>query len=146
MERKVVFKASQLNTQGLANIAWSYAILRANDVLLFRQVAIEASGKICHFKPQEVSNIVWAFAEANSWNPVLFAAVGRDMAYYTMQDFEPQHLANLLWSLAACTARGSVLHCHIMEACMSSAVAFEPQGFANVAWASATLALGGRVQ
>eukprot|EP00956_Cyclotella_meneghiniana_P039435 scaffold171830_cov20-Cyclotella_meneghiniana.AAC.1 len=54
------------------------------------------------FKPQNLSNTVWAFATANIQHPNLFKKVGDEIvAMNDLKSFNPQNLANTVWAYAS---------------------------------------------
>ena len=53
------------------------------------------------FKPQALSNTVWAYATAGIFHPDLFHKVGDHIvALDHLNDFKPQHLSNIVWGYA----------------------------------------------
>jgi hypothetical protein len=62
-------------------------------------IARSAQERIDDFKPQELSNIVWAHATMNCQAPLLFDAIA-NAAQERIADFNPQALANTVWAFA----------------------------------------------
>ena len=53
------------------------------------------------FKPQEVSNIVWAYAILGESHPNLFKKIGNHIARLdNLDEFAPQALSNTIWAFA----------------------------------------------
>ncbi len=52
------------------------------------------------FKPQALSNIIWAYATAGELHPLLFQKLVV-VAIARSNDCNPQGIANLLWAYAA---------------------------------------------
>ncbi len=49
------------------------------------------------FRPQELSNVVWAFATAGKPAPALFMAVEEEIVNRKLDSFKSQVLANIAW-------------------------------------------------
>ncbi|KAL7459875.1 hypothetical protein ACHAWC_011890 [Mediolabrus comicus] len=137
---------NRFNAQSLSNLAYAYALIGylpnfddGSD--LFDHIAIHANGRTKEFKPQELSNTVWAFAKAGKGHDTLFKAIGDEVvAHAHLRDFRPQALANIVWAYA--TAGAS--HLELTEKVASHIVQldhlrdFRPQNLSNIVWAYAT--------
>ena len=57
-------RASELSSQGLANIAWAFATAQHEAPSLFDAIAAESTRERLDesFRPQELANLAWAFA------------------------------------------------------------------------------------
>jgi hypothetical protein len=89
-----------------------------------------------HFKPQELSNINWAYATAGELHPLLFQKLA-DVAISKSKDFNPQGIANLLWSYATVGIIDQHLFTSFAPAVKSVLGQCSRQNVANVAWAYA---------
>ena len=63
------------------------------DALFEAVAAAVVRDRLDGFIPQNLANIVWAFAKAGQSDQKLFAAVAR-AAELRMSEFESQHIAN----------------------------------------------------
>eukprot|EP00435_Cladocopium_sp_Y103_P075213 s15_g55.t1 len=103
----------ELDSHGLSNVAWSFAIARQGDGTA-RAVAQTALQILPDFKAQGLANTAWAMARL-------------------MADHEGRTEHRLL--VANSAARGD----HIAYEVARNAKDFTPQGLANIGWAFATL-------
>ena len=55
--------------------------------------------KVDEFKPQELANVVWAFASMEHHDPELMNVVGR-RALVMVDQFKEQELSNVVWAFA----------------------------------------------
>jgi hypothetical protein len=141
-----VRKMNQFNAQSLSNLAYAYALIRFVPVLadgsdLFDHIAIQVNGRTKEFKPQEVSNMVWAFTTVKKRHDALFKAMGDQVVTHEhLNGFEPQHFSNIVWAYATAgvnhpqlfekVANHIVRHDHLRD--------FKPQHLSNTVWAYAT--------
>ena len=85
----------------------------------------EAIAKRKDFKPQEISNLLWALAKADvDLDPELVREMS-DEAIVKRADFNPQAIANLVWALA--TAKAD-LNPELVKAVSAEAVANHASG------------------
>lgn len=77
--------------------------------MLFDKVASEIERRTNQFKPQELSNICWAYASiGSSTHESLFLELADEVAsrdrdlrsFNTQKAFSPRHLSNIAWSYA----------------------------------------------
>uniref|UniRef100_UPI0013D3B8DD RAP domain-containing protein n=1 Tax=Endozoicomonas acroporae TaxID=1701104 RepID=UPI0013D3B8DD len=112
-----------------------------------------------NFKPQEISNLLWAMAKlvdsGLEKTPELKDAVAALLPHVNAQkdQFIPQHIANLLWAMAKLMDNGheqtpefneavvALLPCVIVQKAN-----FNPQEIANLLWAMAKLVDNGQEQ
>jgi hypothetical protein len=90
------------------------------------------------FKPQNFSNLTWAYATAGETHPQLFKRFGDHIA--GMKDlglFKPQALSNLTWSYATVGIIDSQLFTSFAPAVKSVLGQCNSQDLANIAWACA---------
>jgi len=54
-----------------------------------------------HFKPQELSNTVWAYTKAGIHHPKLFEKVANQVVSFKhLNEFKPQELKDTVWAYA----------------------------------------------
>ena len=66
-----------MNSQNLANMAWSFAMLNRPDEKLFMAVARAAERLMSDFNVQILANMAWAFAMLDQLGTQLFMALAR---------------------------------------------------------------------
>ena len=93
------------------------------------------------FKPQEVSNMVWAFATVDKRHGALFKAMGDEVvAHDHLREFRPQDVSNTVWAYAT----AGVNHPQLFEKMANHIVGLDnlrrldPQAISNTLWAYAT--------
>ena len=83
--------------------AYQHYLGRGQDAIsgarLFEAVAVEAEAQIRNFKPQNLSNVAWAFATLGIPAPRLFEAVAAE-SEVQIRNFKPQDLSNMTWAFA----------------------------------------------
>lgn len=73
-----------------ANIAWSYATLSHNPgEELLEAIAVEAEKKLAEFSPQNISNLLYAFAKLD-YKPSAFLEQASQAAVPILTNFTPQ--------------------------------------------------------
>jgi len=94
------------------------------------------------FNPQDISNMLWAFATLGLQPSKALLAGLTEQAMVVQGDFKAQGIANTLWSFATLGLQPSE---ELMAGMMKQAVVvqgdFKPQNIANTLWAFATLGL-----
>jgi hypothetical protein len=60
---------------------------------------IFAQGDLSEFKPQEFSNIIWAYTTVGESHPLLFQKLA-DVAITRRNDFNPQNISSFPWAYA----------------------------------------------
>jgi len=93
------------------------------------------------FRPQALSNIVWAYATANEKQPKLFEKVADQIVgLNNLHDFKPQELSNIVWACATLDEKHprlfKTLADHIVQ--LDNLNDFWPQALSNIVWAFAT--------
>ena len=68
-------------------------------LLLHGPLLQEAELRVCDFKPQELFNVAWAFAQLGHHPRRLFDALAREVVPRAF-DYAPQELSGTLWALA----------------------------------------------
>ena len=94
------------------------------------------------FKPQELSNLMWALAKLDiTPGAELHMAISR-RAVATAMHFNPQNVTNMLWSLATLGIQPEPeLMSALSRRAKKTVGEFTPQGVANMAWALAKLGI-----
>jgi hypothetical protein len=88
--------------------------------------------------PQDVSNIVWAYATAQVSHPKMFEKMANHViAHDHLREFNPQNLSNTLWSYATM----GIVDKHLFSSFVPTAVKlidkYNKQDLGNIAWAYA---------
>ena len=95
-------------------------------------------GELGHFNPQELSNVVWAFAKAGHASAELFHAIS-EVVHRRLGCFNGQDLSNTLWAFAkAGHASPKLFHAISAEMVHRGLDGYDPQHLSNTAWAFAT--------
>ncbi|EJK44819.1 hypothetical protein THAOC_36611, partial [Thalassiosira oceanica] len=110
---------------------------------LFKKIGGHVAGLMCldSFKPQELSNTVWAFATAGASHPELFRKIGDHIAGLdSLDSFNSQDVSSTAWAFASAGTSHPELFRKIGDhvAGLDSLDSFKPQAFSNTAWAYAT--------
>ena len=82
--------------------------------------------KVDEFKPQELANVVWAFASMEHHDPELMNVVGR-RALVMVDQFKEQELSNVVWAFAKLHHYDKVLFTHLLGAVTDKLPHFLPQ-------------------
>lgn len=172
--------------QGLANIVWALAELcgdsaarkgeslltapwRANAVLVFTSVAVEALGRIDEFQPQELSMLAWACAKfhGRARPPTARGRGGRcrpgaephpaeiealllgiaRQGSLRLAQLSAQSVSNIAWALGTCgllkpgeaCAPARAFLCDAMAMAERQLDGYAPQAVANLIWAAVRL-------
>lgn len=132
--------AGDLTGRELANVVYGVGRSRipegAPRSALLDILALAAATRLYELKPQEISNIVWAYATANHPAPRLFDAVAK-VAAARAADFNPQETSNIVWAYATAGCRAPSLFDELSGASLSVIGDFNPQNLANSCWAYA---------
>ena len=94
------------------------------------------------FKPQEVADLVWAWATMGHRPGADVMSALEKRAADTAEDFKPQGVVNLVWAWATMrhTPRPAAMSA-LEERAASTAGEFDPQAVANLVWAVERLGL-----
>jgi hypothetical protein len=138
----------QFDARCLSNLAYAYALIKyvpefddGSDLL--NHIAMKAVGKTKELKPQELSNIVWAFATAAISHPTLFENVANHIVRLdSLNRFtHPQDVSNTVWAYAT----AGIHHAKLFEKMANHIVGLNsldkfthPQDVSNTVWAYAT--------
>ena len=128
------------SVQGLANVAHAVGKLRPSGsawVIMWNELERAALQRAMEFKPQELTNILWAFATAAVPAPQLFDAFAA-LAAEGASTFNAQDLANAAWSFATAGVEAPRLFDSICAEAAPRLSEFTAQNLANTAWAFAT--------
>ena len=108
------------------------------DPALLDAIAEEALQRgLRDFKPQNLANMVWAYATAGHAAPALLVAVATE-AVNRLHEYTPQNLSNTAWAYAtAGHAAPALLDAIAEEAARRGLREFNRQDLANTAWAYA---------
>ena len=138
----------KFDARHLSNFIYAYGlakqVLKFDDGRTFFDILADqilSFNNLDDFWPQELSNIVWAYATTKESNPKLF----KELADYfvaldSLDSFKPQELSNTVWAYA--TAGEShpelfnKLADHILV--LDNLNKFDAQAFSNILWAYAT--------
>ena len=127
----------------LSNLAYAYALAGRAPVLddgtaLFDRLAETSIPLLHRFKPQELSNMVWAYTGIGASHPHLFAKVAdRIDSLGHLEDFKPQELSNILLAYAKAEISHLALFSKVADHIVSlrHLGQFKPQELSNVVWA-----------
>ncbi|KAL3765474.1 hypothetical protein ACHAWO_009319 [Cyclotella atomus] len=101
----------EFDERHLSNLAYAYALVDYNPKFndgsnLFQKIGDKSIICINRFKPQELANLVWAYATLRSSHSALYEAVGNHVVQSNdFAEFEPQSLVNILWAYATLDAK-----------------------------------------
>lgn len=135
-EAAVVSNLSYFTTQGLADVASSYARLGYSCPELMERLAEVSAARIVQFNDRELANLMWAFAVAGYKAPKLFAA-GQSAAAARAAEMHVQDLTTITW--ASVKTGSQSLPCFAAMAVHLETRAGEmtPRDIANAAWSFA---------
>ena len=93
------------------------------------------------FKPQQLSNLVWAYATSNVCQPSLFKKVGDEIVRTKdLELFTSQELSNIVWAYATCDIHHKDLFKKVEDAIAAmNTTQFSEQSLSNIAWAYAVM-------
>ena len=93
----------------LSNLIYAYGLAECISKMDEGRIlpCTQAMSKLRHFNPQDLSNMLWAYAKVGASNPALFKASGDSIvALNNLRDFWPQALSNIVWAYATGRRRG----------------------------------------
>ncbi|KAL7548406.1 hypothetical protein ACHAWF_011695 [Thalassiosira exigua] len=149
----------EFDERHLSNLIYAFGLAKyvrvfEDESTNFDEVAIEIIPRLETTKPRDLSNILWAYANAGAINHDLFVTAAdvvigtnllkefnsQDMSNMIWATFEPQAISNIVWAYATAGPFHSklfkkVAH-HIVQ--MDSLRPFKPQNLSNTVWAYAT--------
>eukprot|EP00434_Breviolum_minutum_P010336 symbB.v1.2.009120.t1/scaffold572.1/size185581/9 len=97
LSRRAQEIVKDLDAQGLAIVAWSFATIGRKDETLLSLIAQEARQKLDTFGVQNISNLIWANATLGLRADALHADLLRE-CLTRMEDFTTQELAIVNWA------------------------------------------------
>lgn len=121
--------------QTMSKIIWAMAKLELKLDKLVSQVSDEALQKLPEFEPQQLVNMMWAYATLRTQEPPLRqlgALQGR------LNALAPLGRANLAWSVAKLMVRSWPIE-ELVTECRHAVPEMNGQNLANTSWAFATL-------
>jgi hypothetical protein len=94
------------------------------------------------FKPQELSNLIWAYATTGQRHPKLYKKFADHIGRMRdLSGFMPQALSNILWSYATVGYSHPLLFQKLAHVAISRGNNFKPQALSNFLCAYATVGL-----
>ena len=93
------------NGRHLANLIQPFAFTKIvpqlgdDGRILFDEVAKVSIRRVKSLAPQNMANILWAYASTEQSHPALFNAIAQEAAP-RLREFSPKQLANLAWALS----------------------------------------------
>lgn len=121
--------------QELSNIAYGLAVLgHDKQAAIWQPVSSAAQQSTQSFKPQELANLLWAYAKVGRRDTPLFSIVVR-AAVGKLPAFKPQELSNLLWACAAMRYRDPELLEEAARQLTHRLWDCNSQDLGNIAWA-----------
>jgi hypothetical protein len=92
------------------------------------------------FKPQNISNIVWAYTTASESYPQLFKKVADHIvAQSNLSGFKPQEISNIIWAYTTAGETHPLLIQKLADVAITKRNNFNPQSISNFLWAYATM-------
>ena len=139
-----------LDAFGIANVAWALATLYTAATSATTETVSPQHGGLCdalaeaalarpqEFKPQELTNLLWAFATLKRRHARLFEALG-EVATGRMGEFTPQGLSQTVWAFSKLNLSKHSLLLAAAAAALPRLASYDPQSVATLAWAFANL-------
>ena len=132
--------------QGYSILSYACAIAGVTPIYIGQTLfgliadAITAHQDLSSFRPQTLSNTVWAFATANQSHTQLFDRVAREIIEHRdLRSFKPQELANIVWAYATLQVYDCGLFAKVADDIASRQPgSFAPQELSAILWAYAT--------
>ena len=109
-----------------------------NSSTLFDEIANEFIPKIHTADPQNLANIVWAYATLEYYCQELFSAVAHE-ALGRLRQFKPQHLCNVAWAMSKYPPSMEIFDGISREVATRGLGSFTAQGLAILASSFATV-------
>jgi hypothetical protein len=129
-----------MGARQIANTAWGLAKMRVSPSHLLWVDVVRRSLqlKARDFEPQNIANLMWAFATAGvSPGETLVRTMSAE-AVSKSKDFKPQEIANLMWALSTSGVSSDAALVRAMSAeAVSKSKDFNPQEIGNLIWAFA---------
>lgn len=90
-------------------------------------------------KPQEISNIIWAYATVGESHSRLFKKLADQVVELdSLSGFKPQNIANITWAYATAGESHPLLFRKLADVAIARCNEFNSQEIANILWAYAT--------
>ena len=128
----------QQRTQLLAHVDRMLSIAESEIVQRRAYANARVPGGLAEFKPQELSNTIWAFSTVGRHSSGVYAAVVEEMKQRNLPDFVPQDLANSVWAIVtAGFSCPELLEQVQADTLLRGVENFKTQEIANLVWAFA---------
>eukprot|EP00434_Breviolum_minutum_P023543 symbB.v1.2.020769.t1/scaffold1749.1/size103200/9 len=121
--------------QTMSKIVWAMAKLEVKLQKLVSKVSEEALEKLPEFEPQQLVNMMWAYATMRSEEPTLRQL---DALHGRLHSLAPLGQANLAWAVAKLMVRDWNTE-ELVTECRMAVKEMNGQNLANTSWAFATL-------
>lgn len=127
----------EMPAQYVSIVAWSCATLRIQNEQLFNTIARIAAHRLHHFKPFELSNLLWAYAKLGITSRDLFGAVVPHLLERQECQFKVQCLSTIAWAFATLRQRNVMLFNSIAKELCIYVDDLKSQEISNALWAFA---------
>ena len=136
----------EFNGRDISNFIYAFGlveevVLVENGSTFFDMLAEEVLSfdDLDEFKPQELSNLLWAYANVKVSNSQLFKKVADHIVGLdNLNEFWPQHLSNIVWAFATAGEPHPQLFKKLAGEAIKRQHEFIPQDTSNTVWAYAT--------
>jgi len=127
----------------LANIAHGAAKARLGSEeagILFEAIeSVTLSKGLLNFNPQELSNMVWAFATVGLYSDILYKMVAKEAVHRKLRGFKPQEISNMVWSFATAGVHADKLYELVANEVVERQLrGFKSRDLSNMVWAFTT--------
>ncbi|KAL7481743.1 hypothetical protein ACHAW6_007413 [Cyclotella cf. meneghiniana] len=135
---------SSFEARNFSNLAYAFALAKMNPkcedgATLFNEIENECMPKLHTASPQNMANLLWAYATLDYHCPDLFHAVTQE-AMGRLKEFQPQHLSNVAWALSKYPPSSMEIFDAISQEVVSRGLqSFTAQGLAILAHSFATV-------
>jgi len=134
----------QFDERHLSNLIYANGLVRhvtTEDGSEIFHVLAQQAAKLHNFNGQDLSNMLWAYANAKVPNSTLFKEAGDSIVGLdNLNDFNAQEVANIIWSYATLNEHHPQLFekvaDHILQ--LPGLGKFKPQELSNLVWAYST--------
>ncbi|KXZ47351.1 hypothetical protein GPECTOR_36g74 [Gonium pectorale] len=133
----------------ISNTAYAFAAARQQKahpthVALMEALAAAAVAQIGSFCPQDLSNMLWAYARGGMPQPALFAAASPAVRR-TLPGFSHAGMVQVLWAYATLRVRDAALLGDLARAMLPQLPRLDARNLALLTWALARLVVSGSV-
>ena len=141
-----------LDAFGIANVAWAVATLHAatcaastetvtlaaEQAGLCDAIADAACARAAEFKPQEATNLLWAFATLKRRHARLFECFA-DASAARITEYTPQGVSQTIWAYSKLNLSKHTLLLCAAEAALPRLGSYDAQSISTLAWGFANL-------